>query len=256
MNEKSFKLSDTGRTTLTLALLREDRLVPPPTLPVAAARQVVRSLIAGGLLEEVPAPSDEAEVFWRAAEDGTRVALRATEAGVAAVAPDNASCEGHQAATEAEPAPCAAPSPQPAQEPEAVIQIGRRLGSVRQAARALVEAWDAASGTPAADRLQQLIEHLRTALRSGSRQPRRPSQSRRGTKQEAVLAMLRRPEGATVAQIAGEMDWAPHTVRGFFVGIKKRRGIAVTAVERVRQAGPTKEGAKGNYTIYRIVEAG
>jgi hypothetical protein len=255
MNEKSFRLSDTGRATLTLALLREDRLVPPPTLPSAAARQVVRSLITGGLLEEVPAPSDEAEVFWRAAEDGTRVALRATEAGVAAVAPDSASCEGHQAATEAEPAPCVAPGPQAAQEPEAVIRIDRRLGSVHQAAQALVELWDAASGTPAADRLQQLIEHLRTALRSGSRQAR-PGQSHGATKQEAVLAMLRRPEGATVAQIAGEMDWAPHTVRGFFAGIKKRRGVAVTAVERVRQAGPTKEGAKGNYTTYRIVEAG
>jgi hypothetical protein len=64
--------------------------------------------------------------------------------------------------------------------------------------------------------------------------------------------MLRRAEGATVAQIAAAMNWAPHTVRGFFAGLKKRQGIIVAPVERVRQVGG--EGAKGSYTIYRIAE--
>jgi hypothetical protein len=64
--------------------------------------------------------------------------------------------------------------------------------------------------------------------------------------------MLRSPEGAMVARIAEAMDWAPHTVRGFFAGLKTRQGIAVTASERVGQVGPNKTGAKGNYTIYRI----
>ncbi|MBR0674993.1 DUF3489 domain-containing protein [Roseomonas alkaliterrae] len=79
--------------------------------------------------------------------------------------------------------------------------------------------------------------------------PRRP---REGTKQETVLAMLRRPEGATVAQICEATGWQPHTVRGFFAGLKKRQGITVIAAERVRQVGPNKEGAKGSFTIYRI----
>ncbi|MFC7543742.1 DUF3489 domain-containing protein [Siccirubricoccus deserti] len=82
--------------------------------------------------------------------------------------------------------------------------------------------------------------------------PRQPSQ---GTKQEAVLALLRRPEGATVAQIAEATGWANHTVRGFFAGLKKR-GIDVTVLERIRQVGPDHQGAKGSYTIYRIAEAG
>jgi hypothetical protein len=68
--------------------------------------------------------------------------------------------------------------------------------------------------------------------------------------------MLRRTEGATVAQIAEAMSSAPHTVRGFFAGRKKRQGITVTASERVRQVGPNKEGAKGSFTIYRVVAAG
>lgn len=66
--------------------------------------------------------------------------------------------------------------------------------------------------------------------------------------------MLRRPEGATVAQIAEVTGWQAHTVRGFFAGLKKRQGIAVEAAERVRQVGPGKEGTKGSYSVHRIAE--
>ena len=70
-----------------------------------------------------------------------------------------------------------------------------------------------------------------------------------------VLALLRRSEGATVAQIAEVTNWANHTVRGFFAGLK-RRSIEVTVLERVRQVGPNKQGAKGSYSIYRVAEPG
>ena len=76
------------------------------------------------------------------------------------------------------------------------------------------------------------------------RAPGAPRKPREGTKQEQVLAMLRRPEGATVAQIAEATGWAQHTVRGFFAGLKKK-GHAVEVIERVRQVGPNKEGARG-----------
>ncbi len=46
-----------------------------------------------------------------------------------------------------------------------------------------------------------------------------------------------------------------HTVRGFFAGLKKK-GITVDVLERVRQVGPGKQGAKGSYTVYRVAEAG
>jgi predicted ArsR family transcriptional regulator len=82
-----------------------------------------------------------------------------------------------------------------------------------------------------------------------------PRVLREGTKQQAVLALLRRPEGATVVQIAEATGWANHTVRGFFAGLKKRR-IEVSVLERVRQVGPNQQGAKGSYSIYRIAEAG
>jgi len=46
--------------------------------------------------------------------------------------------------------------------------------------------------------------------------------------------------------------WQSHTVRGFLAGLK-RKGIEVEVLERVRQVGPNKQGAKGSYSIYRIV---
>jgi len=69
-----------------------------------------------------------------------------------------------------------------------------------------------------------------------------------------VLALLRREEGATIAQICEATGWQQHTVRGFFAGLKKRQGISVIAAERIRQVGPNKEGANGSYSIYRITE--
>ena len=65
--------------------------------------------------------------------------------------------------------------------------------------------------------------------------------------------MLDRPEGATVAQIAEATGWAAHTMRGFFAGLKKT-GLMVAVLERVRQVGPNKAGAKGSYTVYRVAE--
>ena len=78
-----------------------------------------------------------------------------------------------------------------------------------------------------------------------------PRPPREGTKQQAVLALLRRQEGATVAQIAEATGWAAHTVRGFFAGLKKK-GHDVQVLERVRMVGPNKEGAKGSYTVYHL----
>jgi hypothetical protein len=66
-----------------------------------------------------------------------------------------------------------------------------------------------------------------------------------------VLVLLRREEGATLAQIMDATGWQPQTVRGFLARLRGQ-GIALTVLERIRQVGPNKEGAKGSYSIYRI----
>ena len=75
--------------------------------------------------------------------------------------------------------------------------------------------------------------------------PPAPAQRRKGTKQKAVIAMLRTEGGATIDEITAATDWAPHTARGFMSGaLKKKLGLTITS-EKVEGRGRT----------YRITDA-
>jgi hypothetical protein len=116
----------------------------------------------------------------------------------------------------------------------------------------VLAAWDRGEWENPRHGLGILIDRLRAVLAGPARARREPGAPREGTKQDAVLAMLRRPEGATIAQIAEATSWAQHTVRGFFAGLKKRQGIEVQVLERVRLVGPNRKGAKRSYSVYRV----
>jgi hypothetical protein len=142
-----------------------------------------------------------------------------------------------------------------------VSQHGASGGTtaLRTAAATVLTAWDAPERDGLDDALAALREVMAAASRTSrasreTRHPAAPRQPRTGTKQEAVLAMLRRDEGATITQVMDATGWQQHTVRGFLAGLK-RRGITVEVLERVRQVGPNKQGAKGSYSIYRIATA-
>jgi hypothetical protein len=75
---------------------------------------------------------------------------------------------------------------------------------------------------------------------------------RENTKQAHMIELLKRPEGATVEQIAETTGWQHHTIRGAISGaLKKKLGLTIEAT-RTREVGPTKTGAKGSSTVYRI----
>ena len=78
MMNKSKPMSATARAVLTLAATSNDHLVQLPHMPVAAARQVVRSMLKAGLVEEPPALVDDARYKWRTTENGEVLGLRAT----------------------------------------------------------------------------------------------------------------------------------------------------------------------------------
>jgi hypothetical protein len=60
---------------------------------------------------------------------------------------------------------------------------------------------------------------------------------RRGAGLVTVTALLRRPEGATIAEIQAATGWLPHTARAFIsVSIKRKAGLAVIT-ERVEDRG-------------------
>lgn len=57
---------------------------------------------------------------------------------------------------------------------------------------------------------------------------------RAGTKQATLIAMLRRPEGATIEEIMAETQWLGHTVRGAVAGaLKKKLGLEVRSEKDV-----------------------
>lgn len=60
---------------------------------------------------------------------------------------------------------------------------------------------------------------------------------RAGTKQARLIALLQRAKGATVEEVASELGWQHHTVRGAIAGaLKKKLGLEVTS-EKVDNRG-------------------
>ena len=91
------------------------------------------------------------------------------------------------------------------------------------------------------------------AAKPGKAAPADKPTPRAGTKQAQMIELLKRPEGATVEQIAEATGWQHHTIRGAISGaLKKKLGLKVEAT-RTREVGPNKTGAKGSSTVYRIV---
>ena len=74
------------------------------------------------------------------------------------------------------------------------------------------------------------------ALQASAKPPPRDS------KQARVIEMLRRRQGASIAVIRKATGWQPHSVRGFFAGVvRKRLGLTLVSAKT------------GTERVYRIV---
>ncbi len=104
------------------------------------------------------------------------------------------------------------------------------------------------------------VETMETTMTNRIRQPKKtetrgtakakaaPGRGRRGskTKKEIATALLKRPKGASIAEMQRAMGWQEHSVRGFLAAtVKKMPGV--TLVSEKAENGPRR---------YRIEAAG
>ena len=120
---------------------------------------------------------------------------------------------------------------------EVVIASREELHAARLSAKRLLALWNALPGvenqTKVGDR-DTLIDRLWSAIEALP-DPDQPSDNKRPSKQNAVIAMLQRPEGATVDEVARAMGWQRHTVRGLFAGaLKKKLGLSLASAREER----------------------
>jgi hypothetical protein len=81
------------------------------------------------------------------------------------------------------------------------------------------------------------IEAAVSAIEATAKADATVKRTRDNSKQALVIAMLKRPEGATISQICKATGWQQHTVRGTFAGaFKKKLGLTIIS-DKVEGAG-------------------
>jgi hypothetical protein len=222
------RLSDTQLVILSAAAQRPDlSVLPLPdslTLKGGALNKVMDSLRNRGLIRVIGG-------------DGGPERVVITSEGMAAIGveadEDEAPAATDTAPTSAE-ADSAASAPAPASEADGAQKRAKTKPAKGRGKKARTTARRASEPEVAGE-------------------PTAKPTPRAGTKQAQMIELLKRPEGATVEQIAAATGWQHHTIRGAISGaLKKKLGLTVEAT-RSREVGPNKAGAKGSSTVYRIV---
>jgi Protein of unknown function (DUF3489) len=130
---------------------------------------------------------------------------------------------------------------------EIVVASNEELRAAALSGRRLLSLWNALPGVEKRRKVgdrDALINDLWSAIKV-SPVPEPQSEAKRPSKQDQVIAMLRRPEGVTVHEVSSVTGWQRHTVRGVFSGtVKKKLGLTLASAEEERGR------------VYRIVEAG
>ena len=127
--------------------------------------------------------------------------------------------------------------PAAANEGEIDVASNEELHAAQLSGKRLLALWNALPGVEKRKKVgdrEALIDQLWLAIEALP-DPDQPSDTKRSSKQEAVIAMLQRPEGATVDEIASAMGWQRHTVRGLFSGtLKKKLGLTLASAQEER----------------------
>jgi hypothetical protein len=131
-------------------------------------------------------------------------------------------------------------------EGEIVVASNEELHAAALSGKRLLALWQTLPGVEKRKKIGDrgaLINELWSAIEMLP-DPEPPSSEKRPSKQDEVIALLRRPEGVTVHEVASVTGWQRHTVRGVFSGtLKKKLGLTLASAKEERGR------------VYRIVEA-
>jgi len=209
---KTIRLNDLQLVLLSSAAARDNgSLIPLPqtcTQDRARIRKAVAALLRRELIEELPVTDHR--LVWRE-QDQDPIGLFITDAGRAAIGSGPDACA-------------------PDDSPDAVSS-GDKSGSVVRESDAEALAGTANSAAAAT----QPTAREQTA-------PLSSKTARTGSKIATVVAMLERPEGATLDEMVEATGWLPHTTRAALTGLRKK-GRAIAKTKR------------GDATCYRIEAA-
>jgi len=235
-------LSDTALVILAAAANRPDgSLLPVPASVKArgsARSAVLFHLSRIGLAEEMPVKLERDS--WRRGEEFGFLGMRITAAGLAAIGIETKGdsdsvteplCEvtSRDAGGEAEPASEAPEKNAGAESPE---RSGDETGEASRLA-------DRGLERISADDLVADDEDSTGFTVSGSE----TTSARRPTKQDWILALLSREEGASIDVLMAATGWLPHTVRACLSGLRKKDHV----IDR------RKDGDAGS--VYRIMSS-
>ena len=122
-------------------------------------------------------------------------------------------------------------------EGELAVASNEELHAAPLSGKRLLALWNALPGVEKRRRVgdrEALIDELWSAIEALP-EPEPQSDVKRPSKQDEVIAMLRRPEGATVDEVASATGWQRHAVRRVFSGtLKKKLGLTIASTKEER----------------------
>jgi hypothetical protein len=122
-------------------------------------------------------------------------------------------------------------------EGEIAVASKEELHAAPLSAKWLLALWNALPSVEKRRRVGDraaLIDQLWPAIEALP-DPEPQANATRPSKQDGVIALLRRAEGATVDEVASATGWQRHTVRGVFSGtLKKKLGLTLASAKEER----------------------
>ena len=185
------KLSDTQLLILSSASQRTDHAaLLPANLKGSAAKKVVDRLLNEKLLQELRAKDDMP--VWRRGDDNRPYSLRITKAGLRAI-------EVEEVAEAPVNNAAAAPNDVAAADVSTQAKSSERPGRAKRLGAKKTAAVSARATKASSDQVNP------------------------DSKQDRIVALLQRPEGATLDVLVKETQWQKHSVRGFLAGTVRKK---------------------------------